>query len=191
MPCVGLDWFVPFFFASNRTGPVHFQTCIGFNRFDPEAALLYYVPDSTGLYWFFLCTGLAGPHVVGQVNQPGQPGLASLATRPSLAQPALPSQPSPTGLAGAAHEVLAIQMGPSLCIEILWKLMVFHVFFGISFREQLDLSLKKLDFLAEIHWEPCDDLGRSFGITPSPKFQNPTMLVNHFHTMFSNKKVEQ
>ena len=58
MPCVGLDWFVPFFFASNRTGPVHFQTCIGLNRIDPGAALLYYVPDCTGLYRFFLCTGL-------------------------------------------------------------------------------------------------------------------------------------
>ena len=58
MPCVGLDWFVPFLFASNRTGPVHFQTCIGLNRIDPEAALLYYVPDCTGLYRFFLCTGL-------------------------------------------------------------------------------------------------------------------------------------
>ena len=58
MPCVGLDWFVPVFFASNRTGPVHFQTCIGLNRIDQGAALLYYVPDCTGLYWFFLCTGL-------------------------------------------------------------------------------------------------------------------------------------
>ena len=46
------------FFASNRTGPVHFQTCIGLNRIDPGAALLYYVPDCTGLYRFFLCTGL-------------------------------------------------------------------------------------------------------------------------------------
>ena len=55
-----LDWIglYRFLFASNRTGPVHFQTCIGLNRIDPEAALLYYVPDCTGLYWFFLCTGL-------------------------------------------------------------------------------------------------------------------------------------
>ena len=50
MPCVGLDWFVPFFFASNRTGPVHFQTCIGLNRIDPGAALLYNVPDCTGSF---------------------------------------------------------------------------------------------------------------------------------------------
>ena len=28
---------------------------------------------------------------------------------------------------------------------------------------------------------PSDDLGRSVGIISSPKFQNPTMLVNHFH----------
>ena len=55
---VGLDWFVPVFVASNQTGPVHFQTCIGLNRIDPGAALLYYVPDCTGLYRFFLCTGL-------------------------------------------------------------------------------------------------------------------------------------
>ena len=64
MPCVGLDWFIPFFFASNRTGPVHFQTCIGLNRIDPGAALLYYVPDCTGLYRFFLCTGLYQLHHV-------------------------------------------------------------------------------------------------------------------------------
>ena len=31
---------------------------------------------------------------------------------------------------------------------------------------------------------PCDDLGRSFGIIFSPKFQNPTRLVNHFHILF-------
>ena len=31
---------------------------------------------------------------------------------------------------------------------------------------------------------PSDDLGRSFGIILSPKFQNPTMLVNHFHVFF-------
>ena len=61
MPCVGLDWFVPNCFASNRTGPVHSQTCIGLNRIDPEAALLYYC---TGLYRFFLCTGLYQLHHV-------------------------------------------------------------------------------------------------------------------------------
>ena len=64
MPCVGLDWSVPVFFASNRTGPVHFQTCIGLNRIDPGAALLYYVPDCTGLYQFFLCTRLYQLHHV-------------------------------------------------------------------------------------------------------------------------------
>ena len=64
MPCVGLDWFVPVYFASNWIGPVHFQTCIGLNRIDPGAALLYYVPDCTGLYWFFLCTGLYQLHHV-------------------------------------------------------------------------------------------------------------------------------
>ena len=55
-----LDWIglCRFCFASNWTGPVHFQTCIGLNRIDPGAALLYYVPDCTGLYRFFLCTGL-------------------------------------------------------------------------------------------------------------------------------------
>ena len=64
MPCVGLDRFVPVFVASNRTGPVHFQTCIGLNRIDPWAALLYYVPDCTSLYRLFLCTGLYQLHHV-------------------------------------------------------------------------------------------------------------------------------
>ena len=45
-----LDWFgLSRFLASNRTGPVHFQTCIELNRIDPGAALLYYVPGCTGL----------------------------------------------------------------------------------------------------------------------------------------------
>ena len=30
---------------------------------------------------------------------------------------------------------------------------------------------------------PSDDLGPSFGIIFSPKFQNPTMLVNHVHVI--------
>ena len=64
MPCVGLDRFVPVFSASNRTGPVYFQTCIGLNRINPGAALLYYVPDCTGLHRFFLCTGLYQLHHV-------------------------------------------------------------------------------------------------------------------------------
>ena len=44
--------------------------------------------------------------------------------------------------------------------------------------------------------EPSDDLGRSFGIISTPKFQHPTMLVNHFHFCFvktnskKNMKVE-
>ena len=61
-----LDWIglYRFFFASNRTGPVHFQTCIGLNRIDPGAALLYYVLDCTGSYRFFLCTGLYQLHPV-------------------------------------------------------------------------------------------------------------------------------
>ena len=29
--------------------------------------------------------------------------------------------------------------------------------------------------------DPSDDLGRSFGIIFSPKFQHPTIFVNHFH----------
>ena len=59
MPCVGLDWFVQFLFASNRTGPVHFQTCIGLNRIDPGAALLYYVlvPVYTSSVFVPVCTG--------------------------------------------------------------------------------------------------------------------------------------
>ena len=35
---------------------------------------------------------------------------------------------------------------------------------------------------------PSDDLGRSFGIIISPKFQNPIMFVNHFHNVFSKQK---
>ena len=38
---------------------------------------------------------------------------------------------------------------------------------------------------------PSDDLGRSFGIIISPKFQNPTMLVNHFHIVFIKKGPKQ
>ena len=38
---------------------------------------------------------------------------------------------------------------------------------------------------------PSDDLGRSFGIIFSPKFQNPTMLVNHFHIVCVKKGPEQ
>ena len=32
--------------------------------------------------------------------------------------------------------------------------------------------------------DPSDDLGRSFGIIFSPKFQHPTMLVHNFHVFF-------
>ena len=38
---------------------------------------------------------------------------------------------------------------------------------------------------------PSDAVGRSFGTTFSPKFQNPAMLVNHFHNCFVNKGPER
>ena len=65
---------------------------------------------------------------------------------------------------------------PAVCIEILRTVMIFvHEFLGFRF----------IDFLVFV-WPkslggPSDDLGRSFGIIFSPKFQHPTMLVNHFH----------
>ena len=34
--------------------------------------------------------------------------------------------------------------------------------------------------------DPSDDLGRSFGIIFSSKFQHPTMLVHHFHVFLEN-----
>ena len=34
--------------------------------------------------------------------------------------------------------------------------------------------------------DPSDDLGRSFGIIFSPKFQHPTIFINHFHFFCKN-----
>ena len=57
--CRVLDWIGLYrFFCFKPDWRVNLQTCIGLNRIDPGAALLYYVPDCTGLYWFLLCTGL-------------------------------------------------------------------------------------------------------------------------------------
>ena len=57
MPCVGLVWFLPFLLQTGLDRFI-FKHVIGLNRIDPGAALLYYVPDCTGLFRFFLCTGL-------------------------------------------------------------------------------------------------------------------------------------
>ena len=53
------------------------------------------------------------------------------------------------------------------------KKWIFHWIFGI--------------FWPESPGGPSDDLGRSFGIILSPKFQNPTIFVNHFHICFKKK----
>ena len=45
----------------------------------------------------------------------------------------------------------------------------------------MEFSFNFWDFLAEIPGDPSDDLGRSFGIIFSSKFQHPTIFVNHFH----------
>ena len=48
--------------------------------------------------------------------------------------------------------------------------------------KQIDLSLKLcVLFGRNPPGGPRPHLARSFGIIISPKFQNPTMLVNHFH----------
>ena len=54
----------------------------------------------------------------------------------------------------------------------------FHIF-GTARRVGAEAQFS--DYLAEIPGGPSDDLGRSFEISFSPKFQNPTMLVNYFH----------
>ena len=58
------------------------------------------------------------------------------------------------------------------------------ILLDLFFRDNLDFSVKFWVFLAEIPRGPEDDLGRSFGIISSPKFQHPTMLANHFHVFF-------
>ena len=72
-------------------------------------------------------------------------------------------------------------------INVVGKTWFFHECLGFFFREPNPIC----------HWQICifwpkstrgpsDDLGRSFGIILSPKFQNPTMLVNHFHIFCKN-----
>ena len=51
-----------FWFVADWTGS--FSNMYWINWIDQGAALLYYVPDCTGLYWFFLCTGLYQLHHV-------------------------------------------------------------------------------------------------------------------------------
>ena len=48
-----------------------------------------------------------------------------------------------------------------------------------------------VDCLQKPPGDPSDDLGRSFGIIFGPKFQHPTMLVNHFHVFFVFLKVRK
>ena len=62
-----------------------------------------------------------------------------------------------------------------------------HDFLGfsaISFSQKFGFFIFFWIFWPKSSGEPSDDLGRSFGIMFSPKFQNPTMLVNHFHVFF-------
>ena len=55
----------------------------------------------------------------------------------------------------------------------------------------MDLSLEFGIFWPKSPGDPSDDLGRSFGIIFSPKFQHPTIFVNHFHVFLSkNMKIQ-
>ena len=60
-------------------------------------------------------------------------------------------------------------------IQISAKHWIYHLFFGF--------------FWPKSPGDPSDDLGRSFGIIFSSKFQHPTMFVNHFY-ICCNKEVQ-
>ena len=65
---------------------------------------------------------------------------------------------------------------------------IFHYCFGIFVHRKFRFFIDFVGFVGRNPPRyPSDGLGRSFGIMFSPKFQNPTMLVNHFH-VFCNKK---
>ena len=65
-------------------------------------------------------------------------------------------------------------------VVIIWAL--FDNVFAICFGEEIGFVGELLVFvLPKSRGGSSDDIGRSLGIMFSPKFQNPTMLVKHFH----------
>ena len=76
---------------------------------------------------------------------------------------------------------------PTVCIDILTNKIRFPFFLRFVWRNNMDMRAFVCDFWPKTPWGPSDDLGRSFGIISSPKFQNPTMLVKHVHICCKNK----
>ena len=73
-------------------------------------------------------------------------------------------------------------MGPSRLYPYPSKqIRIVHDCLGFLFANKLDLSLKIRILWPKSTGGPSDDLGRSFGIIFSSKFQNPTILVNKSH----------
>ena len=70
---------------------------------------------------------------------------------------------------------------PAVCIGILRKIMIFHDFLGFCFPKKWIFHWNFGIFWPKSTGGPSDDLRRSFGIIFSPKFQHPTIFVNHFH----------
>ena len=71
------------------------------------------------------------------------------------------------------------------------KNMIHHDLFGIFSAEFGFVSVSVWIFWPKSPGDPSDDLGRSFGIIFSSKFQHPTMLVNQFHVFLFCLKVRK